>query len=106
MIGSYLVADLSEAGAVQAMSDALRAWEPRLELYLPPRHARLFEPDGTLYAVALSGPMTVIAGSRRQEIARGDAIVVPRGLASTSSPRSTCWGYDMTGLPPTISARG
>ena len=68
MIGSYLVADLSEDGAVQAMSDALRAWEPRLELYLPPRHARLFEPDGTLYAVALSDSMTVIPGRRRQEI--------------------------------------
>ena len=100
MIGSYLVADLSDAGAVQAMSDALRAWEPRLELYLPPRHARLFEPDGTLYAVALSGPMTVIAGRRRQEIARGDAIVVPRGLALDIEPEVDLLGVRYDGPPP------
>ena len=100
MIGSYLVADLSDAGAVQAMSDALRAWEPRLELYLPPRHARLFEPDGTLYAVALSGPMTVVAGRRRQEIARGDAIVVPQGLALDIEPEVDLLGVRYDGPPP------
>ncbi len=100
MIGSYLVADLSEAGAVQALSDALRGWEPRLDLYLPPRHARLFEPDGTLYAVALSGPMTVSAGQRRQEIARGDAIVVPRGLALDIEPEVDLLGVRYDGPPP------
>ena len=30
--------------------------------------------------VALSGPMTVLAGRRHREIVRGDAIVVPQGL--------------------------
>ncbi len=100
MIGSYLVADLSDAGAVQAMSDALRAWELRLELYLPPRHARLFEPDGTLYAVALSGPMTVIDGRRQREIARGDAIVVPRGLALDIEPEVDLLAVRYDGPPP------
>ncbi len=100
MFESYLVADLNDPGAVQAMSDALRAWEPRLELYLPPRHSRLFEPDGTLYAFALSGPMTAIAGRRRQEIARGDVIVVPQGLALDIEPDVDMLGVRYDGPPP------
>jgi hypothetical protein len=82
------------------LSEALRAWEPRLELYLPPRHARLFEPDGTLYAVALSGPMTVVAGRRQQEIARGDAIIVPQGLALDIEPEVDLLGIRHDGPPP------
>ena len=100
MDGSYLVADLKDAVAVQAMSDALHAWEPRLEVYLPPRHARLFEPDGTLYAVALSGPMTVVVGRRQQEIERGDAIVVPQGLALDIEPEVDLLGVRYDGPPP------
>ncbi|MEJ7638752.1 MAG: hypothetical protein WKF75_12445 [Singulisphaera sp.] len=103
MIGSYLVADFGEAGAVQAMSDALRAWEPRLELYLPPRHARLYEPDGTLYAVALSGPMIVMAGV----VGRGRAgDRRPRGWRLDIEPEVDLLGVRKDGPPPTISASG
>ena len=47
------------------LAEAIRRWEPELEPYLPPLHARLYEPDGTLYAVALADGLTVTAGARR-----------------------------------------
>ena len=44
--------------------------------------------------------MTVMAGRRRQEIARGDAIVVPRGLALDIEPEVDLLGVRYDGPPP------
>ena len=52
----------------------------------PLRDALLYEPEGTLYAIALGGPMTIDLRRRVRTINQGDAIVVPQGQALEVEP--------------------
>jgi hypothetical protein len=83
-----------------ALAEALRDWEPHLDPYIPPRFARLFEPDGTLSAICLGDSLTIATDRRRVTVSRGDAIVVPSGLALDAEPEVKLLGIRYDGPPP------
>ena len=64
------------------------------------RTERLFEPDGTLYAIALSDRMTVMTERRGLAIGRGDALVVPQAVALDIEPEVDLLGIRHDGPPP------
>jgi hypothetical protein len=80
--------------------ESVRAWEPKLELAFHRDLARLYDPDGTLYAVLLSARTTLATDRRSVPIETGDLVVVPQGLAiDAASPASfLCLTY--FGAPP------
>ena len=66
---------------VAAIGDAIRDWEPCLDLVAATDDPMIFEPDGTLYAVGLAGETTLRARHKTATFRRGDLIVVPRSVA-------------------------
>jgi hypothetical protein len=82
------------------MDAAIREWEPRLELCVPPPDARLFEPDATLYAVSLAPTHTVEYHRKATHVSLGDMIVVPAGLALDVEPEVRMLGVRYDGPPP------
>jgi hypothetical protein len=86
MIGRYLAAEIDDPDGFEALAAAVRDWEPQLDLSVPPRQARLFEPDGTCYGIALADGMAVVWNRRTVPLGRGDAIVVPQGVALDVEP--------------------
>ena len=68
------------ASTWEALSTELKAWEPALELWFSRQVPRIYEPDGTLYAICLT--TTQLTTDRRHvDVGRGDLIVVPQALA-------------------------
>jgi hypothetical protein len=78
-------ARVDDPSAIQAIAQAVASWEPSLELYTALAQARPFEPDGTLYAIALS-EATLRIHHRDRHVQVGDLIVLPRDLAIDAEP--------------------
>ncbi|MGC8644553.1 MAG: hypothetical protein ACP5XB_32210 [Isosphaeraceae bacterium] len=93
-------ADLDDEHQLDRLSEWLSRWEPCLSVYRPRRDALLYEPEGTLYALAVGVPMTIDLFHRRRTIRKGDAIVVPRGLAMEVEPEVDLLAIRSTGTPP------
>ncbi len=100
MNGRFLVADFSVPDDVFAVGAAVNAWDPRLDVYVPPPDARLFDPDGTLYLISLAAHHTVSYNHRDHVISMGDMMVVPRGLALDVEPEVRMLAIRYDGPPP------
>lgn len=74
-------AQAGDDAALAALGDAIRAWEPTLDLAWARDDPMIFEPDGTLYAVGLAAETTLLARHKARAFRRGDMIVVPRSVA-------------------------
>jgi hypothetical protein len=98
--GPIRVLDRDDDAGLAAVAEWVRDWEPRLDLYRAPREARLFEPDGTLYAIVLGDGMTVTTERRALALGRGDALVVPQGLALDIEPAVDLLCIRHDGPPP------
>lgn len=96
----YRVASLDDPDGLAEVAALVRDWEPSLELYRPPRHSLLYEPDGTLYAVALSDAMTLATDRRAVALKKGDAVVVPRAFAVDAGPDVDLLALRHDGPPP------
>jgi hypothetical protein len=100
MIGRYLAAEIDDQGGFEAVAAAVRDWEPQFDLSVPPRQGRLFEPDGTCYGIALADGMSITLKGRTVPFGRGDAIVVPQGLALDVEPELRILAIRDEGPPP------
>jgi len=94
-----LAANLDDPSALALLSDAIREWDPTFELYRPQADALLYEPDGTLYAVALT-LMTAECHRRTRSVRPGDLLAVPAGLAVGIEPTVDLLGLRFEGAPP------
>ena len=86
MIGIAYAIPRDDPGAVRSAAGALREWDPVWDLDVPDRRARLYEPEGTLYAFCRSDGMSVLHNHREQRLASGDLLIVPEGLALDIEP--------------------
>lgn len=100
MLGRIAVTRLEPGDSFDAISAALAAWEPRLELGLGLAQPRVYEPDGTLYAIVLSPESTLSTDRRRVRVARGDLLVVPQGVALDADPEVDLLRIYHDGTPP------
>ncbi len=100
MIGRTFRIEPDDTTTLALAAEALRAWEPLWDLYRPPRHARLYDADGTLYGFCLQQPMTVDYNRREQVLNPGDLIVVPRELALDIEPSVDLLALRFEGQPP------
>jgi hypothetical protein len=82
------------------MARALRDWEPRFDLDLLRGQGRLYEVDRTLYAVCLSGRTTLSTDRRREEVALGEAVAIPQGVAIDVEPDADFLCIRYEGPPP------
>jgi hypothetical protein len=96
----WFAADLDDEGQMARLSRWVGAWEPCFSISRPPRDALLYEPDGTLYAVAAGAPMTFRLNHRERAVAAGDALVIPQGLALDVEPRVELLAVTCTGTEP------
>lgn len=94
-----LVASRSDESALAGLIAALRAWEPRLDLFVSNDDSTLFEPDGTLYAVCLS-ESNLRFRHRVGVVRMGDALIVPQGVAVEADPGLDYVGIRHEGIPP------
>ena len=92
--------NLDEPADLDALADALRTWEPHLLFYRPLRNALLFEPDGTLYAVAMRDGMTFETDRRSVVVNLGDMIVLPRGHGVDAGDDVDLIAFCHDGPPP------
>lgn len=97
---SRLTANLDDPPALARLSDAIREWDPTFELYRPQPDALLYEPDGTLFAVALTTEMTAEYNRRKREVRPGSLMIVPAGLAVGVEPVVDLLGLRFEGAPP------
>src|SRR5262245_2897009 len=72
----YLLAMIDDEAQLSRISSWIGEWEPCLSLVRPPRHEILYEPDGTLYALALGAPMAIDLHHRERTIREDDVMVV------------------------------
>ena len=96
----YLLADIDDPEQLDSLSAWVKDWDPCFTVLRPPREALLYEPDGTLYAFARSGPMTIKLWHRLRTLDLADAIVVPQGLALEIEPAVDLWAICCVGTPP------
>jgi len=78
----------------------LAAWEPDFEVQRLAGQGRLYEPDGTLYAILLSDQTELRTDRRRQTMRRGDLVVVPQSVAVEVEPDADFLGLRVAGPPP------
>ncbi len=100
MNSPWLAANLDDSLSLEPLSAEIRAWDPAFELYRPAADALLYEPDGTLYAIALGAPMTAEYLHRKREVRPGDLLIVPSGLAVGVEPAVDLLGLRFEGEPP------
>lgn len=84
-----------------ALEQALREFEP--VFWVGPwgeSLERLYEPDGTLYAICLDGPVVVSTDRRRVTVHRGDLVVLPPMVAVELSHPARWFGLVYTGPYP------
>lgn len=94
------LACFEEETQLDRLSEWLGRWEPCLSISRPQRDALLYEPEGTLYAIAVETTMTVNLFHRQRTIRKGDAIVVPPGLAMELNPEVDLLAIRSSGTPP------
>ena len=92
--------DLDDPAALASLSRLLRSWEPRLELYKPLRDAFLYEPDGTLYSIALRDGMIFKTDRRGVAVNSGDMVVVPGGHGVDAGDDVDLIAFRHDGPPP------
>jgi hypothetical protein len=73
-------------GDFEDMRAAFSIWEPSLELDALRACPRLYEPDGTLYAVCLSPTATLTTDRREVVVRRGDLVILPRAVGVDVHP--------------------
>lgn len=81
-----MFAAISEPGQLRSLAEEIRAWEPGLELDYEAGSGHLYSPDATLYALNLGETCTLSTDRRRQEVARGEIVVVPQGVGLRVDP--------------------
>ncbi|MFM7128951.1 MAG: hypothetical protein ACKO0V_06295 [bacterium] len=86
---------------LQSLETALRSFEPLFWL-MPPGEPtdRLYDPDGTLYAICLDGPAELCTDRRRVAVNRGDLVIIPPAVAIDVSPQARWLGLSYTGPYP------
>jgi len=100
MLGRIAVTTLEPGDSFDAIGTALAAWEPQLELGLGLAEPRVYEPDGTLYAIVLSSESTLSTDRRSVRVVRGDLLVVPQGVALDADPEVDLLRIYHDGTPP------
>jgi hypothetical protein len=91
---------LSGADDWSAIAEAIRAWEPAIEIDRGGPQGRLYDPDATTYAVCLGPACTLSTDRRRVAIAPGDLAVVPAGRALEVDPEAAFVAIRHLGQPP------
>ena len=81
------------------LSSLVTDWEPCLSVTKPPRDAVLYEPDGTLYAIALKDCALEIP-RRGESLESGDIVVIPRGFPVDAGSSADFLGICHDGPPP------
>ena len=92
--------DLDDENQLHRLSEWVGQWEPCLSIGRPQRDAVLYEPEGTLYAIAVGTTMIINLFHRERTVRKGDAIVVPQGLAIEINPEVDLLAIRSTGTPP------
>lgn len=87
-------------GTLDDLNAILAAWGPEFEVLSLPSQGRLYEPDGTLYAILLSGQTELRTDRRRRAIHRGDLVVVPQSVAVEVEPDADFLALRVSGPPP------
>ena len=83
------------------LENALRDYEPVFWVgpWADPLE-RLYEPDGTLYAVCLDGPVELTTDRRRVLVNRGDLVIIPPAVAIDVTPSARWFGLVYSGPYP------
>lgn len=84
----------------EGLNNTLATWEPQFEALNLSSEQRLYEPDGTLYAIVLDGRSELRTDRRRQRIEPGDLVVVPQSVAVEVEPAAGFLGLRVGGPPP------
>jgi hypothetical protein len=92
--------DIDDENQLHRLSEWVGQWEPCVSICRPQRDAVLYEPEGTLYAIAVGTTMTINLFHRERTVRKGDAIVVPQGLAIEINPEVDLLAIRSTGTPP------
>ena len=100
MNSPWLIANLDDVSTLEGLSAEIRAWDPAFDLVRPATDALLYEPDGTLYAVALQAPMTAEFNRRTRDVLPGDLLIVPRSVPVEIEPTVDLLGVRFEGDPP------
>lgn len=95
-----LVAESNDDSGFAALAAAIGRWEPGLGLERVEATERLYEPDGTLYAICLSEAAILDPERRRWEAARGDLLVLPQAVALDVEPATDWLCVRNEGPPP------
>lgn len=91
----------SKSSRFSDLESSLRDFEP--VFWVGPKAERLdriFEPDGTLYAICLDGPTILSTDRRNVTVNFGDLVIVPPAVALEMSPDSRWFGLVYTGPYP------
>lgn len=83
------------------LESALRDFEPLF--WVGPRTEsldRLYEPDGTLYAICLDGPCEISTDRRKVHVHQGDLVILPPAIAIEVAPSARWFGIVYTGPYP------
>ena len=83
------------------LENALRDYEP--VFWDGPRAdplERLYEPDGTLFAICLDGPVELTTDRRRVLVNRGDLVIIPPAVAIDVTPSARWFGLVYSGPYP------
>ena len=97
---AVLFAHVAQDAEVASVAEAIRAWEPRLDLAAYRDEPVLYEPDGTLYGIGLSDTSTLSVRHKGRVFRRGDAIVVPQSVAIEAEPEVSLLAIRHEGRPP------
>ena len=72
---------------LQLLENAIRDFEPLFWIFSPNEPTdRLYEPDGTLYAICLDGPTELCTDRRKVTVNQGDLVIIPPAVAIDCSP--------------------
>jgi hypothetical protein len=96
-----LIAHAHDAASIEALAAAIRVWEPRLDLIAALEDSMIYEPDGTLYAVALAPEVTLLARHKARVFRLGDMAIIPRAVAiDAEEPGASYIAIRHEGDPP------
>lgn len=87
MMPTLQFAGAGDDEALAVLGEAIRAWEPTLDIVWARDDPMIFEPDGTLYAIGLEDETTLLARHKARAFRRGDMVVVPRSVAIDAEGR-------------------
>jgi hypothetical protein len=82
------------------LAEELQRWEPQFVLNRLSQEERLYDQDGTLYAVCLSETATLVTDRRREPLGLGDLVVVPQSIAVDVVPEGSFLTLSASGTPP------